>query len=56
MSGHTLPFTSIQIPMPAKDLITALITVLLFLPVVVIVSRIFVFLTAKSSSAAKKKQ
>ena len=37
---HHIPFTSIAIPMPFKDLATALVTVILFLPVVVIVSQV----------------
>jgi hypothetical protein len=37
---HTLPGTNVKVPMPPSDLITALIMVFLFLPVVVILTRL----------------
>lgn len=38
---YVIPGTSVRIPMPPGDLATALVMVFLFLPVVVILTRLF---------------
>ena len=42
------------IPMPPKDLLTALVIVLLFLPVVIISSRLMRAILPRASAKAKK--
>jgi len=37
---YKLPYTDYDIPMPPKDLFIALVTVLMFLPAIVIVNRL----------------
>jgi hypothetical protein len=53
---HTVPGTSIELPMPPTELGIALITVFLFLPVVILVNRIVsMFIpSAKEPKAAKR--
>lgn len=46
-TNHKIPFTDISIPMPGSDLVVALVTVCLFLPVVVIVHNFFSLLLVR---------